>query len=237
MTDTLTYNGRPADRRDRFASRGPDTVHDFVIAFDLEVTAGSGTFAVRLGDGKDTVRAEFPTDAGGASLTRDAGPPLGSTGGFRPTRGVTHRVEFAFVDRRASLAVDGVEVVPALDLPEPGRRGAVSRPVQFGANGVSVVVRNVRLARDVHYHATGAASGAGWQLASDEYFMLGDNAGNSFDSRGWQIADRPAPGVPAADFLGKPFLIHQPMRLARVTVGGRERVVLSPDWGRMRWLR
>ena len=61
--------------------------------------------------------------------------------------------------------------------------------------------------------------------------MLGDNSGNSQDSRKW-----PRPGVPEADFVGKPFLIHQPLRTARVTVGGRERVFQTVDWSRLRWL-
>jgi signal peptidase I len=61
--------------------------------------------------------------------------------------------------------------------------------------------------------------------------MLGDNSGNSQDSREW-----PTPGVPEADFIGKPFLIHQPLRLGRVTVGGQERVFQAIDWSRLRWL-
>ena len=68
-------------------------------------------------------------------------------------------------------------------------------------------------------------------LGAKEYFVLGDNSGNSQDSRKW-----PSPGVPEADFIGKPFLVHQPLRLARVTVGGRERVFQTLDWSRLRWL-
>ena len=37
--------------------------------------------------------------------------------------------------------------------------------------------------------------------------MLGDNSANSDDSRSWQI-----PAVPERNFLGKPFLLHQPSR-------------------------
>ena len=68
-------------------------------------------------------------------------------------------------------------------------------------------------------------------LGPKEYFVLGDNSGNSQDSRKW-----PSPGVPEADFIGKPFLVHQPLRMGRVTVGGQERAFQTLDWSRMRWL-
>ena len=50
------------------------------------------------------------------------------------------------------------------------------------------------------------------RLGADEFYVLGDNSGNSQDSREW-----PHPGVPVGDFLGKPFLVHQPLRPGRVT--------------------
>ena len=69
------------------------------------------------------------------------------------------------------------------------------------------------------------------ELGPKEYFVLGDNSGNSQDSRKW-----PTPGVPEADFIGKPFLVHQPLRVGRVNVGGRERVFQTLDWSRLRWV-
>jgi signal peptidase I len=154
--------------------------------------------------------------------------------------GQTHHVEFAFADRRASLALDGVEIVPALDLPAdlPGRprRGGVRRPAQLGARGVSVAVQNLRLERDIHYLSIGKAA-AGWRLGPDEYFFLGDNTANSHDSRVWRIDHQPAPGVPEAQLIGKPFLIHQPLRRAGVTINGREYLFQTLDWSRLRLLR
>ena len=245
--DWLAYNGGPAERRNGFARKlaeaQGDPVHDFVLEFDLEVVAGSGRFACRLADGADTVRAEFPIGGDhslpGVQLAHDGGHPPVAAAGLRFHTGATYHVEFAFVDRRASLAIDGDEVVTPLDLPAeppgPARRGGVSRPVQVGAAGASVVVRNLRIFRDIHYLGVGRGA-AGWRLGPDEYFLLGDNTSNSHDSRLWAIDGSPAPGVPGRDFIGKPFLIHQPMRLSRLPLNG-DRVVQTLDWSRLRWLR
>ena len=79
-------------------------------------------------------------------------------------------------------------------------------------------------------HANAAQSPC--PLGSDEYFLAGDNSNNSHDSREWAI-----PGVPERDFLGKPFLIHQPLKLGTVTVGGQNRTYQAIDWARLRWVR
>lgn len=243
--DWLGYNGGPAERRNRFGRRRPDAepdpAHDFAVEFDLEVVAGEGMFAVRLTDGADGVRADLPIDPAPAAVrvARD-GTDEASAGLPGLTPGRTCHIEFALVDRRASLAIDGREVVTPLDLPfdPPGRarRGGMSRPLQLGVRGASVVVRNLRLDRDIHYLSVGKA-GDGWKLGADEYFLLGDNTSNSHDSRLWMVDGNPSPGVTEADFIGKPFLIHQPLRLGRVTLNGQARLFQTLDWSRLRWLR
>ncbi|QEL14414.1 S26 family signal peptidase [Limnoglobus roseus] len=235
ITDWLAYN---ASQR-----RRPAPVHDFLFTCDLEVTAGSGRFACRLGDGLDSVRAEFPIGAAageGVQLAADRGgtPPLQS--GFKLEVGKTYRLEFAFVDRRAMLAIDGVEPFGPLDLPAPPdvypQRGQVTRPLQLGVRGVAVAVRNVKLWRDIHYRGDGGDEVNGtktpYQLAADEFFVLGDNSANSHDSRAWKI-----PGVPERDFIGKPFLIHQPLKAGHVTVNGGAKAFQTVDWDRLRWVR
>jgi signal peptidase I len=227
------YDGPP-----RRAFGTPAMAHDFVLTCEVEVTAtttAEAGFACRLMDGADAVSAEFPVGpegTGRAHLVRERHGGLGAAGGvaLRPNR--RHRLEFAFVDRQALLALDGTLVVPPAELEPARQRDGVSRPLQFGARGCRVVLHDVRLSRDIHYTQYGvhgtrnpAALGAG------EYYMLGDNSGNSQDSRKW-----PTPGVPEADFIGKPFLVHQPLRPARATIGGREREFQTLDWARLRWL-
>jgi signal peptidase I len=242
--DFLEYNGHPPARR-QFARSATapwgEPAHDLAVSFDLEVVAGSGVFACRLTDGTDSVRADIPV-GGQRSGEILVVQREGETGGsgldhFTLTEGTTHRVEFAFVDRRASLAIDGRELVAPLDLPDTSDRGGkrqTARPVQFGVDGATVRVKHFTIRRDVHYTTAGVTE---WQLAAGEYFVLGDNTASSFDSRAWDVEGVPTPGVPRGAFLGKPFLIHQPMRPARLTVNGRERRIQSPDWDRVRWLR
>ncbi len=215
--------------------------NDFSMTCDVHVMAAAdeGSFACRLIDGADAVHAEVSVGAkanGLAILTHDGTGPLASVRGVSLELGLTHRVEFSFVDRRAILAIDGKVVIQPTDLPPVPTRGEVRRPLQLGARGSRLVIRNLKLYRDVYYtqfgeNGTQPPHGSPITLNSDEYFMMGDNSGNSQDSRKW-----PTPGVPEAEFIGKPFLIHQPLRPARATFSGRERVFQTVDWSRLRWL-
>lgn len=215
--------------------------NDFSMTCDVHVIAAAdeGSFACRLIDGADAVHAEVSVGSkanGLAILTHDGVGPLASGRGVSLELGHTHHVEFSFVDRRAILAIDGKVLIPPTDLRTVPTRGEVRRPLQLGARGSRLVIRNLKLYRDVYYtqfgeNGTQPPHGLPITLGSDEYFMMGDNSGNSQDSRKW-----PTPGVPEAEFIGKPFLIHQPLRPARATFGGRERLFQTVDWSRLRWL-
>ncbi|HEY1186424.1 MAG TPA: S26 family signal peptidase [Gemmata sp.] len=230
------YNGYPI-RRDR-----EPAVHDFYLSCEIEVTAavgapGEAAFDCRLSDGADTVTAEISVGRSGsgcAKLIQEARGGLGSAGGFALAVGRRYRLEFAFIDRRVALAIDGHTVVPPADLDPVSKRDPEPRPVRrIAARGCRAVVRDLKLFRDIHY-TIGEARDHGNRpavLGPHEYFVLGDNTQSSEDSRKW-----PGPGVPEDAFIGKPFLIHQPLRLSRVSVGGREHAFQSLDWSRLRWL-
>lgn len=212
--------------------------HDFILTCDVEVTATTtdeACFSARLLDGADAVTAEIsvgPKATGRALLTRENHGGLGTASGVSLQPGRTHRLEFVFVDRQAILAIDGKQVVGPAKLEQVTGRKEVPRPLQLGVRGCRVVVHNLKLSRDIHYTQYGEhGTRHPVTLGPKEYFVLGDNSGNSQDSRKW-----PSPAVPEADFIGKPFLVHQPLRVARVTVAGRERVFQTLDWSRLRWL-
>jgi signal peptidase I len=213
--------------------------HDFVLTCEVEVTSAApgneSSFACRLLDGADAVSAEIrvgPRTNGQAQLIRENHGGLGTASGVSLEVGRKYKLEFAFVDRRVLFALDGKLVVPAADLPAAMSRSGVRRPLQLGARGCRVVIRGLRLSRDIHYTQYGEhGTRHPVTMPAGQYYVLGDNSGNSQDSRKW-----PSPGVPEGDFIGKPFLIHQPLRVGRVTVGGRERVFQTLDWSRLRWL-
>lgn len=213
-----------------------DPVHDFMLECDVEVRHGEGWVGLALTDGVDTMLAELRV---GPTRVNGYGTCLGDADGYIRTAptvyltpGKTYHVEFAFVDRRTTLAIDGALPFAPVDQPEAGQRFEVKRPVKVGALGVEAVVRNVRLFRDIHYTQAGQHGIAKpYRLQGGEYFVLGDNSPNSDDSRFW---DNPA--VPEAHFLGKPFMVHLPTQNARVDVLGQLWMLRVPDWGRMRWL-
>lgn len=234
VTDAVAYNGPAAER---FAADRGVPVRDFVAEFTLSIDPASapGQFACRLADGTTSVRADLSVgEVSGVRVSVDGGALNALAAGPGLTPGRDYRVAFAFVDRRATLSIDGREVTDPLDLPaDESRPGGVARPVQFGVRGASVAVRDLKISRDVHYLSPSV--GAAWALGGGEFFVLGDNTHDSHDSRAWVDAEgRPAPGVPAGAFLGKPFLVHQPLRLSRLPGGA---AVPSPDWARLRFLR
>jgi signal peptidase I len=211
-------------------------VHDFILECQIEVvSAGEGSlFACRLFDGADAVAADVSVGArkaGQVHLSHDRLAGLASAAGIALEPGRRYNFAMAFVDRRATLVIDG-SVIAEADLPPAAKRGGVRRPLQLGARGCKLVVRDLKLSRDIHYTKAGVhGTREPARLGPDEYFLLGDNSANSQDSREWTT-----PGVPKHAFIGKPFLVHQPLRLGRMTFGGREQVFQTVDWSRLRWL-
>ena len=119
--------------------RAPEPVHDFMLECDLEVYSGDGWLALGLNDGGSAVVAELPVGAlkdgthlgewpadGGAATVYRTAPTFGLK------VGTTYHVEFAFVDRRATLAVDGRQPFAPVDRPALPSRDEVVKPARIG---------------------------------------------------------------------------------------------------------
>jgi signal peptidase I len=237
LLDEYAYNSADPER-------SAEPVHDFLIECDLKPVRGDGWIALGISDGGSEIVVELPVGPGKDGVRLREVLPYGSFGGARVFRtapecvlqpGRTCHVDFAFVDRRASLAVDGREVFVPVDRPVLEWRCEVVRPVRLGARGVDVIVSNFRLFRDIHYMSQGPhAVAKPVSLGSRQYFVLGDNSASSDDSRFWSDPDgKPLP-VPETDFLGKPFLVHLPVRTTKGSAGWASQGI---DWVRIRWLR
>ena len=195
-------------------------VHDFMMECDVDVRQGRGGLVLGITDGRDALLAELAVaENGGMGINLGAatgpwdvtrmpaikGTPYRVNPDFVLRPGRSYHVEFALVDQRVTLVIDGRLPFAAFDLPECRGRAPVSEPVLLGGRGVQLVVRNFKLYRDVYYTQGGrnGVGGGAVRLGPDEYFVLGDNSPQSDDSRFWP--DRGA--VPADRLLGQPFFV------------------------------
>lgn len=227
VCDTYGYNGRDGGQD------GQQAVHDFMLECDVQVGAGTGWAGLAITDGLDHLTVEIPvgTPGTGVRLREDKGILRTGPGGWLAP-GKSYHVELAFVDRRVTCTLDGRDLFEPLDLPAVEERPEVTRPAGVGVNGVDLVVHNFRLFRDIHYAEAGSNGvRTPVRLGVGEYFVLGDNSPSSDDSRFW-----PAPAVPEASFLGKPFLVHLPSRIVTTDGLGKHWEYQAIDFGRVRWL-
>lgn len=161
-----------------------------------------------------------------------------------------HSIEFAYVDWRAYLRLDGRDV---LELPvNPGEaeleavrewRLPPATECRITAAGLKFALERLRIDRDVHYtydadDTRRAYPGDVFELREDEFFVLGDNSPQSHDSREWLVR---GPHLPPEYRLGTVRRDQIVGRAVFVYLPGLQ----PPDWGwwkipdigRMRFIR
>jgi signal peptidase I len=159
----------------------------------LHLTRGAAAYDAVLSEGRIELRVE-----GEPVVTMtEANVPVG-----KPVR-----VRFAQVDRVLRLDVDDVEMVHELPQPEYPKRSAPHAQVDFRVRGGAAWVKPLALERDVFY--TPDYDDDEIVLGPDDFFMLGDNSGNSQDSRRNGAVHR-------GRLVGEPILIVWPPKRWRI---------------------
>ena len=205
-------------------------VRDLMVSITLEEILGDGRFEIDLTNGHRSFRLVL--DAGSQSLVllADGDPvPIRQAGLAPESLKESVQIDFSLFDSQALVVVNGEPLFPAFGFDADDEFQPLRRPLKIGAAGLSCVVSELRLYRDVFYTPGRSDDDQTYVLGTDEFFVLGDNSPVSVDSRVW---DNPA--VPRTALIGKPFVVHLPSRQAQFAWGGRKRHVRLPDFSRVR---
>ena len=173
--------------------------HDFSVECIVECQSSTGQFWLCLSDGSDKVRAEIPWGIPDTRATLSTTDSVRTSAKMEMT-GKSYLVKMMFVDRRAVVEVAGKSML--LDLPPLPTGNRVFQPLKIGVVQGEVLVKNVRLFRDVYYTQEGrnGVNGQPVTLGPDRYFVLGDNSPVSRDSRFW-----PNESVTTDQLIGQPI--------------------------------
>ncbi len=205
-----------------------------------------------------------------SSLSDGEPPEVLRTWTFPPwQRNRPVRVTFSYVDHELLVLMDGLAAWQ-MELPATAAwakaRGYQADPplVRIGAAQLQASLQHISVHRDVYYrdddrirtqndlgrpvpnqytnHQAWAARDNPMLLRHNEYFVLGDNSPQSYDSRLWwrtgaHLADRHVPyrvgTVPADQMIGQAFFVYWPSGYRLFGQG----LPVVPNVGEMRWIR
>lgn len=229
VTDLCSYNDPDWD-----GSSSP--VYDLMLDCELTVESPAGQALFEMHDGiraytlvLDRSSSEARLMASGEEL------PMRTSSVPRDSWDSPIRVEFSVFDRQVLVALNGMLFFKPLRVPDQWvRTGPVKSPVRIGSWNSRVAIDRIKLFRDVFYTRGKARNGVDepYQLADDEYFMLGDNSPVSSDSRNW-----PDGAVNESLLVGRPFIVHLPSRPGKVRWGDEWMHFRIPDFSRIRYIR
>lgn len=227
ITDVYVYNRAP-DVRTAF------DVRDLMLELQADCSGRSGELVLELSDGVRAYQAVLDFGNNEIRLQRDdAAAPLRrarlpAAGGSGP-----RLVQWSTFDRQLLLALDGAPACAPVECDVSTDIGSGTlHPARIGARGLHVTIDHLALYRDVYYTPPDDLRHNAWNVARDEYFVLGDNSQVSVDSRHWQ-----SPGVARSLLIGKPLLVHLPSRPGTVRWGNQRRQIRVPDFSRIRYIR
>lgn len=207
-------------------------VRDLMLECDVAVESQAGELLFELSDGHQAYRLTIDRGRNEARLSLSDGGAVLRSASLPPARASRVKLEFSIFDQQAIAAIDGALLFAPWEF--DSTRGLPSRmPVRIGARGISAKISALVVYRDVYYTRGQARHGVDRpiRLASNEYFVLGDNSPVSNDGRSWSDG-----AVKDFQLIGKPFVVHLPSRPGEIILGGRTRYIRIPDFRRMRYI-
>jgi len=164
-------------------------------------------FRLRIHDGWEWFELQCDATDQSARLLRD-GKEVAKIEGVPFSDHRWMSIEYALCDRQVLLGINGrTWLTYAYTPPKEKPKKGVTRPIEIGAKGVPVTVRDMRVYRDIYY-LNPMGEGGYWKadrpLGDDQLFLLGDNCPISEDSRHWENGG----GVPIREVVGRIMAFH-----------------------------
>jgi signal peptidase I len=212
----------------------PMRVRDVMLECELECDSDAGQVFFEIGDGNQTFRLtidrsrnEVRLTAAGRDQTLRAAPIASNA------TQLSFKIELSIFDRQVIAAIDGLPLFPAYEC-DVGHAEPPRTPLRIGACRASVRISALKVYRDIYYTRGQGRNGVDrpFQLAANEYFVLGDNSPVSNDGRSWIDG-----AVQESQLIGKPLVVHLPSRPGEFTLFGHTRYIRIPDFSRMRYIR
>jgi signal peptidase I len=179
------------------------------ISATATVAAAGGTAWLRVTSRGTEIVAAFRAD-GTVELRVGGEAPVSGRSSVAPGRAVS--LSLSVADGAVRAVADGV-VVARASAPMSGARG---HGCALGVSGGEVTFTGVRVDRDVYYFTEGTARE--WKVPPGHYFVLGDNSGQSQDSRLWRVTEFQGSGDRGTLRVAKDLLNE---------AGGRQQNILS----------
>jgi len=182
---------------------GTKSVGDLRLTLELVPAPGSRVI-VRMREEGDHL--EWRLDSSEAIGTLNGRVLLRSEAGIRPD--TAHTLVLSNYDDRMTL--EGAGSALKADYHGGRTRGQRANDVEIVFEGPGVLLKRLRLERDIYYTETGRLGVETVHTVEDDsYFLLGDNSRDSRDSRAWGDVSR-------KKLVGAPFMIFWPLKRFRL---------------------